>query len=91
MDIEKDVLIAKLEAKVFVYEEIISKSNFSTMVQSVLKSRDDVFTRYQIGNLQRKIYEITGNGKVMDLFKIDEIGMFIPNYCPVLTEYYVVL
>ena len=31
------------------------------------------------------------NNKVMELFKVDEVGMFVPNYCSVVTDYYVVL
>lgn len=29
--------------------------------------------------------------KVVEIFKVDDTAMFVPNYCPTLTDYYVVL
>jgi hypothetical protein len=33
-----------------------------------------------------------GSGdKVVEIFKVDDVAMFVPNYCPTSTDYYVVL
>ena len=72
-----DETLGVLQAKVFMYEQIISKSNFAPMLkgetapEEVIEEpflREMIFTQRQIENLQSKVYEITGKGKVMELF-----------------------
>lgn len=66
-----------LEAKVFTYEQIISKSNFSTILISEEKEqepehlhyhREMLFTQTQIEHLRHNVFKITGQSKVIDLF-----------------------
>lgn len=74
----RDEKLGVLEAKVFVYEEMIAKSTFAPMlvekeveIVNALEpyQREMIFTQRQIEHLQHKIYEITGEGEVMKLFK----------------------
>jgi len=73
----RDEKLGALEAKVFVYEEMIAKSTFAPMlvekeVETVKEpepyQREMIFTQRQIEHLQHKIFEITGEGEVMKLF-----------------------
>jgi hypothetical protein len=75
----RDEKLGVLEAKVFVYEEMIAKSTFAPMlvkeekgVEEIIEpepyQREMLFTQRQIENLQNKVYQITGEGEVMQLF-----------------------
>lgn len=73
----RDEKLGVLEAKVFVYEEMIAKSTFAPMIvekeveivkESEPYQREMIFTQRQIEHLQHKIFEITGEGEVMQLF-----------------------
>ena len=73
----RDEKLGVLEAKVFVYEEMIAKSTFAPMLVEkeveVVKEpepyqREMIFTQRQIEHLQRKVFAITGEGEVTGLF-----------------------
>jgi len=73
----RDEQIGVLKAKVFMYEEMISKSTFAPMlVEKQIETikepepyqREMLFTQRQIENLQQKVFKITGEGEVMKLF-----------------------
>jgi hypothetical protein len=75
----RDEKLGALEAKVFVYEEIIAKSTFAPMlvnkekeVEKIIEpkpyQREMLFTQRQIEYLQHEVYLITGEGEVMHLF-----------------------
>lgn len=75
----RDEKLGILEAKVFVYEEMINKSTFAPMmvkkekeVEEIIKpepyQREMLFTQRQIEHLQHKIFQIVGEGEVMKLF-----------------------
>ena len=75
----RDEKLGVLEAKVFVYEEMIAKSTFAPMLVKEQKEveetiepepyqREMLFTQRQIEHLQHKVYQITGEGEVMQLF-----------------------
>jgi hypothetical protein len=73
----RDERIGTLEAKIFVYEEMINKSTFAPMLiekeVEIVKEpepyqREMIFTQRQIEHLQHKVFEITGEGEVMKLF-----------------------
>ena len=73
----RDEKLGVLEAKVFVYEEMIAKSTFAPMLVEkeveIVKEpephqREMIFTQRQIEHLRHKIFEITGEGEVMKLF-----------------------
>lgn len=73
----RDEKLGVLEAKVFVYEEIIAKSTFAPMLvekgEVIVKEpkpyqREMIFNQRQIERLQKKVFEITGEGEVMGLF-----------------------
>ncbi|WP_339889829.1 hypothetical protein [uncultured Flavobacterium sp.] len=73
---DRDEKIGALEAKVFVYEEMIAKSTFAPMLveKEVLVEeiqpyqREMLFTQRQIETLSYKVFQITGEGEVMKLF-----------------------
>lgn len=74
----RDEKIGNLEAKVFVYEEMIAKSTFAPMlivkeevaepIEETNFRREMVFTQTQIEHLQHKVFKIVGEGEVMMLF-----------------------
>jgi hypothetical protein len=75
----RDEKLGVLEAKVFVYEEMIAKSTFAAMLVKEQKEveetiehepyqREMLFTQRQIEHLKNKVYQITGEGEVMQLF-----------------------
>jgi len=73
----RDEKIGALEAKVFVYEEMINKSTFAPMlVEKEVETakepepyqREMIFTQRQVEHLQHKVFKITGEGEVMKLF-----------------------
>ena len=73
----RDEKLGVLEAKVFVYEEMIAKSTFAPMLVEkeveIVKEpepyqREMIFTQRQIEHLQHKVFKITGEGEVMQLF-----------------------
>lgn len=74
----RDEKLGVLEAKVFVYEEMIAKSSFAPMLvvkEEIIKPieetsfrREMIFTQRQIEALQHKVFAITGEGEVMGLF-----------------------
>ena len=73
----RDEKLGVLEAKVFVYEEMINKSTFAPMLiakePEIIQEpepyrREMVFTQRQIEHLQHKVFAITGEGEVMLLF-----------------------
>ena len=75
----RDEKLGVLEAKVFVYEEMIAKSTFAPMlvkeekeVEEIIEpkpyQREMLFTQRQIEHLQHEVYLITGEGEVMQLF-----------------------
>lgn len=73
----RDEKLGILEAKVFVYEEMISKSTFAPMLVEkevgIVKEpepyrREMIFTQRQIETLQYKVFQITGEGEVMKAF-----------------------
>ncbi len=79
----RDEKLGILEAKVFVYEEMIAKSTFAPMiVEKEVETpenfqyykREMIFTQTQIEHLQNKVYKITGDGEVMGLFN-DLLGI----------------
>ena len=66
-----------LQAKVFMYEEIIAKSTFAPMLpkeedkQTEITppyKREMLFTQTQIEHLASKVFHLTGEGEVMSLF-----------------------
>ena len=73
-----DEKLGILEAKVFMYEEMISKSTFAPMliekekpIETIEENsfiREMIFTQRQIENLQCRVFQITGEGDVMKLF-----------------------
>lgn len=75
----RDEKLGVLEAKVFVYEEMIAKSTFAPMLVKEEKEveqtiepepyhREMLFTQRQIEHLQHKVFQIVGEGEVMKLF-----------------------
>lgn len=74
----QDEKLGILEAKVFIYEEMISKSTFAPMlvvkeeiiepIEETSFRREMIFTETQIQHLQHKIFKITGEGEIMMLF-----------------------
>jgi len=75
----RDEKLGVLEAKVFVYEEMINKSTFAPMlvkeekqIEEIIEpepyQREMLFTQRQIEHLQYKVFQITGEGEVMQLF-----------------------
>ncbi len=75
----RDEKLGILQAKVFVYEEMIAKSTFAPMlipkeekVEEIIEpepyQREMLFTQRQVENLAQKVYEIVGEGEVMKLF-----------------------
>lgn len=73
----RDEKLGTLEAKVFMYQEIIAKSTFALMLvekqPEIIQDpqpyqREMIFTQRQIEYLQHKIFKITGEGEVMKLF-----------------------
>jgi len=73
----RDEKLGVLEAKVFVYEEMIAKSTFAPMLVEkeveIVKEpepyrREMIFTQRQIETLQHKVFQITGEGEVMKAF-----------------------
>lgn len=74
----RDEKLGVLEAKVFMYEEMIAKSTFAPMlvvkeeiiepIEETSFRREMIFTQRQIEALQHKIFQITGEGEVMKAF-----------------------
>ncbi len=73
----RDEKLGVMEAKVFVYEEMIAKSTFAPMLvtkepeiiqESEPYQREMIFTQRQIEALQHKVFQITGEGEVMKAF-----------------------
>jgi predicted S18 family serine protease len=72
----RDERLGQLEAKVFVYEEMIAKSSFAPMLiekdviveEIQTYQREMLFTQRQIETLAGKVFQITGEGEVMNLF-----------------------
>lgn len=73
----RDEKLGVLEAKVFVYEEMINKSTFAPMLvtkepeiiqEPKSYQREMIFTQRQIEALQHKVFQITGEGEVMKAF-----------------------
>lgn len=73
----RDEKLGALEAKVFVYEEMIAKSTFAPMLvqkepevikESELFQREIIFTQRQIEQLAGDVFKIVGEGQVMELF-----------------------
>ena len=73
----RDEKLGVLEAKVFVYEEMIAKSTFAPMLVTkepeIIQEpepyqREMIFTQRQIEALQHKVFKITGEGEVMKAF-----------------------
>lgn len=73
----RDEKLGMLEAKVFMYEEMIAKSTFAPMlitkeepnevVEETSFRREMIFTQLQIESLRHDIFKITGEGEVMDI------------------------
>lgn len=73
----RDEQLGILQAKVFVYEEVIAKSTFAPMLpkkedkQTEIEppyKREMLFTQTQIEHLASKVFHLTGGGEVMSLF-----------------------
>ena len=67
----RDERLGALQAKVFVYEEMIAKSTFAPMLvekEPEPYQREMIFTQRQIEALQHKVFQITGEGEVMKAF-----------------------
>jgi hypothetical protein len=70
--------VLELKAELSIYREIVSKSNFAPMlikekqveetIEPEAYQREMLFTQRQIEHLQYQIFQITGEGEVMQLF-----------------------